>query len=65
MQTNDFRNSDNRNDSDVDRQILAAVKSIKFGSVEVTVHDGRVVQIDRRERTRVAGRPSSSEQTKR
>jgi hypothetical protein len=38
---------------DVERQILDAVKSLRFGSVEVTVHEGRVVQIDRRERTRL------------
>ena len=53
MQADNLRNSDERSDSDIERQILAAVKSIKFGSVEVTVHEGRVVQIDRRERTRV------------
>jgi len=34
--------------------ILAAVASLRFGTVEVTVHDGRVVQLDRRERVRFA-----------
>ena len=39
-------------DEDVARRILTAVGSLKYGSVEVTVHEGRVVQIDRRERVR-------------
>lgn len=34
--------------------ILAAIGSLRYGSVEVTVHDGRVVMIDRRERIRLA-----------
>ncbi|HXB96565.1 MAG TPA: YezD family protein [bacterium] len=33
-------------------EILEALKGIRFGTVEITVHDGRVVQIDRRERFR-------------
>ncbi|MCC6699000.1 MAG: YezD family protein [Candidatus Hydrogenedentes bacterium] len=35
------------------QRILEAIHSLKYGSVEVTVHDGRVVQIDRKERIRV------------
>ena len=34
-------------------QIAAILQDIRFGSVEVVVHDGRVVQIDKRERFRV------------
>lgn len=45
-------------DEDTAQRILRAVSSLKYGSVEVTVHDGRVVQIDRRERVRLDnGRP--------
>jgi hypothetical protein len=33
-------------------EILDAIKGIKYGGVEITVHDSRVVQIDRRERFR-------------
>jgi len=40
-------------DDDVAQRILRSVGSLKYGSVEVTVHDGRVVQIDRRERVRI------------
>lgn len=40
-------------------EILDALKGIRFGAVEITVHDGRVVQIDRHERHRFpsTGRP--------
>jgi hypothetical protein len=49
-------------DPEVSRRILDAIRSLQFGAVEVTVHDGRVVQIDRRERTRLsAGREERNE----
>ena len=35
------------------QKILAAVASLRYGSVEITVHDGRVVQVEKRERTRI------------
>lgn len=34
--------------------IVVAISSLRYGSVEVTVHDGRVVMIDKRERIRLA-----------
>jgi hypothetical protein len=37
----------------VSRQIALALGSIRFGSVEITVHDGRVVQIEKREKVRL------------
>lgn len=42
--------------------ILAAVASLEFGSVEVLVHQGRVVQIDKRERIRLKGAETSREE---
>lgn len=33
-------------------EILDALKGIRFGAVEIVVHESRVVQIDRRERFR-------------
>ena len=36
--------------------ILRAVREVRFGAVEVTVHDGRVVQIERKEKLRFANR---------
>ncbi len=41
-------------DPEITRRILDAIQSLHFGAVEVTVHEGRVVQIDRRERTRIS-----------
>lgn len=34
--------------------ILSAVASLHYGAVEVVVHHGRVVQIDKRERIRLS-----------
>lgn len=34
-------------------RIAQAIRSLKYGSIEVVVHDGRVVQIERRERVRL------------
>ncbi|MBP7148188.1 MAG: YezD family protein [Acidobacteria bacterium] len=38
--------------AEVEAAILAAVRSLRYGSVEVVVHDCRVVQIERKEKTR-------------
>jgi hypothetical protein len=40
--------------SDVEREILAAVAGIRYGSVVVSIQDGRVVQIDATEKRRIA-----------
>ena len=39
---------------DIRQQILRAIGSIQYGSVEVVIHDGKVTQIERREKIRVA-----------
>lgn len=33
-------------------RIVQALRGLRFGSVEIVVHDGRVVQFERRERVR-------------
>jgi hypothetical protein len=33
--------------------VLAAIRGIHFGSVEVVIHDGRIVQINRVEKVRI------------
>lgn len=45
--------TDKRIPRDIRQRILGAIASIEYGSVEVMVHDGRVVQIERREKIRV------------
>jgi hypothetical protein len=32
--------------------VLRAIRRLRFGAVEVTVHDGRIVQIETREKVR-------------
>lgn len=36
--------------------VLEAVRQIKFGFIQITIQDGRVVQIDRTEKQRFTGR---------
>ena len=35
------------------QKILEALQGLRFGSVEITVHDGDIVQIERREKLRL------------
>jgi hypothetical protein len=46
-------------DGEVARQILAALDGIRFGSVEIVLHDGRIVQIERREKIRLTAEGTS------
>jgi hypothetical protein len=39
-------------DQTVERAILLALKGIRYGSVEIIIHDSKVVQIERKEKTR-------------
>jgi hypothetical protein len=43
--------------ADTRDQILGALAGIRFGSVEITIHQGRIVQIERREKLRPAFHP--------
>ena len=44
--------ADREAEAEAHQAILRALHSIRFGSLEVTVHDSRVVQIERREKIR-------------
>lgn len=46
-------------DGELARQILAALDGIRFGLVEIVIHDGRIVQIERREKVRLAAEDGS------
>jgi hypothetical protein len=35
-------------------ELVAALKGLRYGSVEIVVHDSRVVQIERREKMRLS-----------
>lgn len=39
---------------DIIRQILTALEGLRFGSIEIVVHNGRIVQLERREKVRMA-----------
>lgn len=43
---------DGARNRDIVRKILQAIKDLRYGSVEVTVHESRVVQIERKEKIR-------------
>ena len=40
--------------------IAESVKGIKYGSVQIVIHDGRIVQIERTEKRRFDGSPNAS-----
>ena len=41
-------------DASLLREIHAALRDLRYGSVEITVHDSRVVQIERKEKYRLS-----------
>ncbi len=41
------------------KQIAAALQGIRFGSVEITIHDSKVVQVERKEKLRFDGKSAS------
>ena len=40
------------NDEQVVRKVLESLQDLKYGSIQITVHAGKVTQIDKIERTR-------------
>jgi hypothetical protein len=36
------------------RELALALRSIRYGTIELVIHDGRVVQLERREKVRFA-----------
>lgn len=40
---------------ELDRKIREALVSIRYGTVTLVVQDGRVIQLDKSEKTRLAG----------
>lgn len=58
--TASIRNLDGQDEASILREIHAALNGLKFGAVEITVHNGQVVQIERKEKFRVqpTGKPS-------
>ena len=46
------RTTDNEWDPNLEQQILRAIKHVRYGSVEIIIHDSKVVQIERKEKIR-------------
>jgi hypothetical protein len=46
-----FETVNDQNNSLV-KELLSAINSLRFGSVEITIHEGRVTQIEKREKVR-------------
>lgn len=44
--------SHQKGDLEIERQILLALKGIRYGSLEVIIHDSKIVQIERKEKLR-------------
>jgi hypothetical protein len=38
---------------DIEQQILRAIRDVRYGSVEIIIHDAKVVQIERKEKIRL------------
>lgn len=50
QQVNGFVDEANRQ---LTQQILRALEEIRYGSVEIVIHDSKVVQIERKEKIRI------------
>jgi hypothetical protein len=46
-------NGTNLVDEEVLKEIAALLAQIQFGSLEISIHNGRVVQLERREKKRI------------
>jgi hypothetical protein len=42
------------------QRIAAVIAEVRYGTVEITIHDGRVVQIQRKERFRIPSEPNDA-----
>ena len=59
---NGFSPANNPVTNEVTQEILRAIEQLRFGSIEITVHDGRVTQIERREKVRFNQSPVQDSQ---
>lgn len=54
----------NKTTPEMTRQVLheieRAIREIQFGSIEITLHEGRVTQIERREKVRLTADKQSN-----
>ncbi|GAB3390344.1 sulfur starvation response protein OscA [Azotobacter armeniacus] len=48
-----LRSFEGQDEANILREIHAALKNLRFGAVEITVHNGQIVQIERKEKFRL------------
>lgn len=48
-----LKSVEGQDDASILREIQSALSGLRFGSVEITVHNGQVVQIERKEKFRL------------
>jgi len=48
-----LRSIEGQDEAGILREIHSALQGLRFGSVEITVHNGQVVQIERKEKFRL------------
>lgn len=48
-----LRSLEGQDEASILREIQAALHNLRFGAVEITVHNGQVVQIERKEKFRL------------
>lgn len=56
-----LRSVEGQEETGILREIQVALQNLRFGAVEITVHNGQVVQIERKEKFRLqpqAGKPA-------
>ena len=46
-----LRSLEGQDEASILRDIHSALKSLRFGAVEITVHNGQIVQIERKEKS--------------
>jgi len=49
-------------DPNLTNTILRAIREIRYGSIEIIIHDSRIVQIERKEKIRMDTDPSHTTQ---
>jgi hypothetical protein len=55
-----IRSVESQDEASILREVQNALRDLRFGSVEITVHNGQVVQIERKEKIRLQppGKPA-------
>ena len=53
-----LRSVEGQDEASILREIQSALQGLRFGSVEITVHNAQVVQIERKEKFRLQNQPA-------